>query len=293
MALNYLIIGAGYIGSYLATNLPNAKLVTGKIYDADVLKDLLLNQYPSHVLINCAGKTGRPNVDWCEDHKDQTFGGNVGIPVMIGEACKEIKQYWVHIGSGCIYEGYDKEWTEEDEPNFTGSFYSKTKLWSQRILEEFDEPCILRIRMPIDEYLSDRCYISKIAKYAKQGLPLMNDLNSMTVLSDLVKVIQFLTEKGHTGTWNAVNRGSISISQILELYRKYGDPNLKFITADTEEIQGTLKARRSNCILSVEKLWQEGCKMPLIVNQVENILKNLEWSKLEKKEGTDELAKET
>ena len=34
------------------------------------------------------------------------------------------------ISSGCIYNGYEKRFTEEDEPNFTfnnGSFYSGSK----------------------------------------------------------------------------------------------------------------------------------------------------------------------
>jgi 3,5-epimerase/4-reductase len=31
---------------------------------------------PTHVL-NAAGVTGRPNVDWCEDHKEETIRANV------------------------------------------------------------------------------------------------------------------------------------------------------------------------------------------------------------------------
>ena len=31
---------------------------------------------PTHVL-NSAGVTGRPNVDWCEDHKQETIRANV------------------------------------------------------------------------------------------------------------------------------------------------------------------------------------------------------------------------
>ena len=31
---------------------------------------------PTHI-VNCAGLTGRPNVDWCEDHKDEVIRVNV------------------------------------------------------------------------------------------------------------------------------------------------------------------------------------------------------------------------
>lgn len=273
MGVNYLIIGPGYIGGYLAEHLPCAKLVGGYIHNPEELKQLL-NEYPGHVLINCAGKTGKPNVDWCEDHKDQTFGGNVGIPVMIAEACQELKRHWIHIGSGCVYEGYDKEFTEEDPPNFRGNFYSKTKLWSQTILEGYKEACILRIRMPINEHLGERNYISKVVKYAKAGLPLMSKLNSMTVLKDLVDVIKFLAERGETGTWNVVNKGPMDISEIMELYNRYVEPDHRILynICDTEAVQRTLRARRSNCVLSINKLEQAGFNMPELHLAVESIL---------------------
>ena len=40
-----------------------------------MLKDLE-DFKPTHVL-NCAGVTGRPNVDWCEDNKEATIRSNV------------------------------------------------------------------------------------------------------------------------------------------------------------------------------------------------------------------------
>jgi len=272
MALNFLIIGSGYIGGYLATKLPNAKLIQGYIESADVLKNLLLKEYPSHVLINCSGKTGKPNVDWCEDHKDVVFGANVGIPTMIAELCYEIKQYWIHIGSGCIYDGYDQDYTEEDVPDFDGSFYARTKKWSQDILEGFSECCVLRIRMPIDEYMGDRSLISKLLKYTYAGKPICSLPNSMTYLADLVEAIKFLAEKGHTGTWNVVNKGSMTNEEILEMYKKWVYKDLKYEIISYEALAKTLKAGRSNCILSTKKLEDEGFVMPNIRDRIEAML---------------------
>ena len=272
MALKFLIIGRGYIGTYLSNRLPNASLYDGYVTSGNELKKILLEKYPGHILINCAGKTGRPNIDWCEDHKGETFCCNVSIPTIIAEVCKEIKQYWIHIGSGCIYDGYDKHWTEEDEPNFYGSFYSKTKIWSQQILEGYDEVCILRIRMPIDEELKERSYIAKIVRYAKEGKLLFNAHNSMTVLSDLAEAIKFLAEKGHIGTWNIVNDGYMTIEEILRIYRKCVDSALQYKIGSIYEVQRKLKAKRSNCILSIDKLKNEGFMIPHIEPQIEKIL---------------------
>lgn len=272
MALKFLIIGRGYIGTYLSNRLPNASLYDGYVTLESELKKILLEKYPGHILINCAGKTGRPNIDWCEDHKGETFCCNVSIPTMIAEVCKEIKQYWIHLGSGCIYDGYDKHWTEEDEPNFYGSFYSKTKIWSQQMLEGYDEVCILRIRMPIDEELQERSYIAKIVRYAKEGRLLFNAYNSMTNLSDLAEAIKFLAEKGHTGTWNVVNKGWVTIEDILKIYQRTVDSSLEFRIGSIEEVEKQLKAKRSNCILSIDKLEKEGFMIPDIWERLEGIL---------------------
>ena len=269
--MDYLVIGNGYIGNYLKKNLPNVTLIRNKIYDVEKLTHLIRDMYPSHTLINCAGKTGRPNIDWCEDHKDVTFGANVGLPVMIAEICEKLGRYWMHIGSGCIYTGYDEEYTEEDEPNFVGSFYSKTKKWSQEILSDYFMPCVLRIRMPIDEDMGERCYISKILKYAKVGNGIVNTLNSMTYLKDLVGAIQHLSEGGHTGTWNAVNKGSLSAVEILDMWRVYTDDDISYKAIDENELQKYCKAGRSNCILSTKKLEGIGYKMPTLRDRVREV----------------------
>ena len=88
---------------------------------------------PSHVF-NAAGVTGRPNVDWCETHKVETIRANVVGTLTLADVCKEQGLIMVNFATGCIFE-YDEKhpqgsgvgFKEDDKPNFTGSFYSKTK----------------------------------------------------------------------------------------------------------------------------------------------------------------------
>ena len=252
--MKYIILGNGYIGNYLKDKL-NAYMDPRRITsqkDADyIISDwsgpALLEET---IFINCIGKTGRPNIDWCEDHKQETTFSNVIVPFYIAEACKRLGRYWIHIGSGCIYDGYKKIWTEEDDPNFYGSYYSITKAISQDILKQYKEVCVLRIRMPIDKEMSERSYVYKLLKYIKEGKSLFDMENSMTYLPDLVNAIDMLAHKRITGTFNAVNSGPMKASEILKLY----DPDLKFKIEDVKIIEKRLKAKRSNCILSSDKL---------------------------------------
>lgn len=46
---------------------------------------LEVQEQPTHVLL-AAGVTGRPNVDWCEDHQAETIRANVlGVVTVVGE----------------------------------------------------------------------------------------------------------------------------------------------------------------------------------------------------------------
>jgi len=270
--MKYLIIGDGYVGNYFARVLPDSKIFRYKIHDNAAIEKLLW-EHPDHILINCAGKTGKPNVDWCEYNQEVTFRGNVETPVMIAETCRKMDRKWVHIGSGCVYTGYEKEWTEDDAPNFFGSFYSRTKFWSQDILKAYEQALVLRIRMPIDENLMARCYISKIVKYARDGKQIFDLPNSMTILCDLASALYRLTAKGLTGEFNVVNKDPLKISQILDLYKHHRDPGLGYDKTTYEEVRKTMVADRSNCVLSGEKLEQAGIVMPSALERVTGILR--------------------
>jgi dTDP-4-dehydrorhamnose reductase len=271
-AMKFMILGDGYIGNYLLKHLPNAELFPTKIQTIDTVA-MLAGVCPTAILINCGGKTGKPNVDWCEENKEETLDGNVRLPLLIAEGMKELaERFWIHIGSGCIYNGYSKWFTESDRPNFFGSFYSRSKIFSQDILSYYHNVCVLRIRMPIDEDLHNRCYITKVVKYAKSGYPIFNALNSMTVLEDLASAIEFVAEKRIRGVLNCVNSGPITTAFLLENYRKYRDSSLEINWKGVEEVTATLKAERSNCVLSNDKLKELGFEMPKLETRIIEIL---------------------
>jgi dTDP-4-dehydrorhamnose reductase len=161
-----LIFGSkGYMGQYLHQTYPTAEGASIDIADRQAVAAHLDHIHPN-VVVNCAGKTGRPNVDWCEDHKEETLRSNVTGALVLLEECLKRGIYLVHFSSGCIYEGDNdgRGWSETDPPNYHGSFYSRTKAWSDQILAEFPA-LVLRVRMPFDGTTSERNLIMKIRKY--------------------------------------------------------------------------------------------------------------------------------
>ena len=251
--MKYLIIGNGFIGNKFLEFLDGVELSAKRINSSKDALEEIKEKDPEFV-INCAGKTGRPNVDWCEDHKEETFDGNVLLPLYIGQACKELGKKMVHIGTGCVYQGDNNGngFCETDSPNFGGSFYSQSKMISESMLKDFDA-LQLRIRMPIDSSPGPRNFITKITKYEK----VIDIKNSMTVIDDLLEAGKVLMEKNATGIYNIVNPDAMSHKEILDMYKEIVDPKFEYNIITLEELKPLIKADRSNCILSTSKLEKE------------------------------------
>ena len=135
----YLIFGGktGWIGGKLIELLTaqgkTFHIAESRTYNREAVEAELIKFKPTHVL-NAAGVTGRPNVDWCEDHKDETIRSNVIGTLTIADLCQVHNIHHLLYATGCIFE-YDeahtmggKGFTEEDKANFHGSYYSHTKV---------------------------------------------------------------------------------------------------------------------------------------------------------------------
>lgn len=269
--MKVLIFGAnGYLGQYFKQMYPDAQTPRVDIGDPAEVSQALDEHRPD-VVINCAGKTGRPNVDWCEDHKIETVHSNVLGPLVLIEQCDARGIYLVHLGTGCVYSGDESTpFSENDTPNFTGSFYSRTKGLLDQLLADF--PVLnIRLRMPFDGTTNERNLLSKLSKYEK----LIDIPNSMTYIPELLMAVDALIQKRATGPYNVVNPGTISPYRIMELYTEIVDPTHSIEKFSEEEMLKITKAGRSNCVLTIDKLEQEGVTMSPIEDAVRKALETL------------------
>ena len=263
-----IVFGEGFLGIRLRDYLGCMSTKLNPL-NVENLKEFLDKEKPD-IVINAIGKTGRPNIDWCEDNKQATIESNTIVAANLCIECSKRNIYFVHLGSGCIYYGDNNGsgFTEEDEPNFYESqFYAKTKILSEKILKEFPS-LILRIRMPIDDKSHSRNLIDKLLNYEK----VIDIQNSMTTIPHMLKAIKILIEKRKTGIYNLVNPGTISAEEIMNLYKELIDPNHHFIKLSIEGLDLITKGKRSNCILNTNKLKSEGIFLPEIHDAVKECL---------------------
>jgi 3,5-epimerase/4-reductase len=224
---------------------------------------------PTHVL-NAAGITGRPNIDWCEDNKPETIRTNVIGTLNLADLCYERDIHCTIYATGCIFK-YDEThplgsgigFTEEDDPNFAGSFYSQTKGYMEPMLKCYPNCLILRVRMPVSDDLFHRNFVTKIVKYEK----VVNIPNSMTILTEMLPASLAMAKKGLTGVYNFTNPGVISHNQVLDLYIKYIDPTYHYTNFSVEDQAKVIKADRSNNELDTTKLMRD---MPegIVINEI-------------------------
>ena len=273
----------------------------------DVLMGLLKALKPTFV-VNCAGYTGKPNVDACEVAKADTLVGNTLLPQTIGQACAALGVAWGHVSSGCIYSGAKvvgedggvrtekdmtrpemrelaerhperiRGFTEEDVPNFSFrdgpcSFYSGTKALGEEAIVGLGTSYVWRLRIPFDEVDGARNYLSKVQRYAK----VYDNLNSISHRGDFAKACLDLWQVGApAGIYNVTNPGWVTTRRVVERLEAVLRPSrrFEFWESDEEFYRVAAKTPRSNCVMDSTKLLRAGVTVRPVEEALEHALRN-------------------
>lgn len=232
-------------------------------------------------LVNCAGYTGKPNVDACELHKTECLNGNAILPGILRAACEATGTPWGHVSSGCIYTGRRADgggFRETDTPNFSFrtnncSFYSGTKALGEEVLAGAENLFIWRLRIPFNEVDSPRNYLTKVMRYDR----LLEAENSLSQLDEFVRSTWECWEKRVPfGTYNVTNPGFVTTHEVVDLIRESGvcRKDFQFFSDEADFMKTTAKTPRSNCILDSTKLLASGIVMSEVHDAIAKSLKN-------------------
>ena len=177
---------------------------------------------------------------------------------MLAQLCHESKYNFTQISSGCIYGGYEKDFTEQDAPNFdfqNGSFYSGTKALAEKIVKQnAPNSYIFRLRIPFDEFQSPRNYLTKLLTYDT----LLDARNSLSHRADFAKyTIDLIEQNAPFGIYNVTNKGSVTTKEVVEIMKEYLQLNKEFkFFSKLDNFMQEVTAPRSNCVLDTSKIEQ-------------------------------------
>jgi 3,5-epimerase/4-reductase len=134
--------GEGWVAGHLKTLLEKQGkevfTTTVRMENREAVLAELDKVKPTRVL-NVAGCTGRPNVDWCEDNKEATTRSNVVGALNLTDCCWLKGIHITVFATGCIYKYDDAHpwdgpgYLETDKANFAGSFYSEGKAHTEEV----------------------------------------------------------------------------------------------------------------------------------------------------------------
>ncbi|GAB5358600.1 hypothetical protein AAMO2058_000472200 [Amorphochlora amoebiformis] len=231
--VDYVVIGAsGFFGGKVCQILTEQKKNFARMPSWVRLSDRenlarFLDRWKPKYVINCAGTAGKPNIGWCEDHKEETIDINLTGQLNVAEVCRQRGIHCTLFGTGCLYS-YDKEhkmvsgkgYTEEDPPNFTGNFYGKMRIALENLVKSYKNVLSLRIAFPIDGYMHPRSLVAKLLKYPR----ITSTPTSYTVMDSLYPLISQMAERNLTGIYNFTNPGVTTNGSLLRIYKRVVDP---------------------------------------------------------------------
>lgn len=278
-----LVYGAktGWFGQIIVESLKNMGhkpiIAQSRLENRElVLKEI--KQIAPNAIINAAGITGRPNIDWCDNHKPETIRANVLGCINLADIAHQLNIHMTYIGTGYLYNydnahpiGSGKGFTEQDAANHTSSFYCESKMYLQNMLACYPNVLVLRFGMPFSADCYPRNFIIKMTNYKK----VINVPNSLSSLEDLLPIAIDMTLRKLTGVYNFTNPGAISHNEVLDLYKEIVDPNFKYQNFSVEEQHQILKAPRPNCILDTNKLTSEYPNIPDVRTSIIKALQSI------------------
>lgn len=286
------ILGStGYVGteftSYgkqIGTTLLPIRRRDCNIFDVEQLKRQLKLLSPD-ALINCAGYTGKPNVDACESDKANCLMGNAVLPGVIAEACEAYDIPWGHVSSGCIFTGNRTDgqgFDEQDPPNFSFrqnncSFYSGTKALGEEVLAKASRCYIWRLRIPFSHMDCPRNYLTKVMRYQR----LLDAENSLSQLQEFVAAcIDCFQQNVPFGTYNLTNPGSVTTREVVKMILESGvcDKEYQFFETEAQFMSMAAITPRSNCVLNSNKAIKAGLKLTDVKVAIATALK--QWQEV-------------
>lgn len=204
----------GYIGKNILKHVPKSIGLDVRLENIPDLRKYFNTLKPKNVIC-AAGISGKPTIDWCESHKCETIFTNVTCQLNLIHLCKEMGIHLTIIGSGAVYDG-NKLFTELDEPNFKGTFYSKARCILEEIIRStyIDDVLYLRMLYPITCDEDPKCFIEKL----KLRTSNIHDTQiTVTILPLLLSKLQNILDQKVTGILNFVNNGITTPSELLKI----------------------------------------------------------------------------
>jgi dTDP-4-dehydrorhamnose 3,5-epimerase-like enzyme/dTDP-4-dehydrorhamnose reductase len=215
----YYVLGArGFLGSYLVKTLKKQGFSVfesnERLENLSIIQEQIVKSRATYVIC-AAGISGKPTIDWCETHEDETYRSNYLGILNLMTLTKELGLHTTIFGSGQVFQGTKAVYSEEDPADLSTKVYSKWRTQLEKGIPLYENVLYLRIIYPVSLDEHPKCFLNKMAQRASS---VHNVRVCLTIIPSLFPTISQLCKNNVRGIMNFVNKGTISLPELLEFY---------------------------------------------------------------------------
>ena len=219
---DYYVLGAkGFLGSQCVSILKAQGYEVfesnERLNNIDKIKEQIIKSQAKYVIC-AAGISGKPTIEWCEENEEETYNTNYLETVELLKLTQLLNIHCTIFGSGLVYSGEKQSYSEDDIPDNTGKVYCKWRVRLEEVIKFYNNVLYLRIIYPITCDGHPKCFLTKMLGRTDN---VHNISLPITVVPYLFPKISELCQKNITGIINFVNKGTISLPNLLNLYSNY------------------------------------------------------------------------
>lgn len=171
----------------------------------------LISSFQPDVIMNAAALT---NVDWCEEHREEAWNGNVVAVENLVEAARKVGAKLIHVSTDYVFDGKAGNYSEDDKPNPV-NYYGKTKLAGENAIRVADiDHAILRTIVVYGYGIGvKKNFALWVLDSLRTGKPIRcvtDQIANPTYVADLARAIITIAELGKSGVYHVSGREEVS-----------------------------------------------------------------------------------
>jgi dTDP-4-dehydrorhamnose reductase len=253
--MKFLIIGAsGMVGNAFMSELRKAELSHVGTYLSRQKRDLLhldmtdanatalfLSEVKPDVVIQAAAQ---PNVDYCEDHREEAWRTNVVGTQNVASACKRTGAKHVFISTDYVFDGTAGPYTEAD-PVSPINYYAVTKVEGEKQVRTVDNHLIVRTGVVFDADPDSKNFALRVVNELSHGRDLrvpIDQIGNPTLAGNLAACVIELCRNDKTGIYNVAGRSIVSRYDFaLKICETFGLDRALIRAVTSDELQQKAK----------------------------------------------------
>ncbi len=285
-----VIGGSGFVGSWLMESMKAQKIETIGTYCHHPVKDLIpldiqdekavekcLRTFKPDVICLCAAE---PNVDYCEEHPEETKKVNLQGPEFVATMADKIKAKLVYFSSDYVFDGTEGPYGEEDVPNPL-SEYGRQKFQAETFIQKtIKNYLIVRVTVLYGWEKQGKNFLERLIKTLSKGDSIrvpVDQIGTPTLIRDVAEITTTLILQDARGIYHVAGPDMISRYDFaLQAVKVFNLPASKISGVTTEELHQAAKRPL--------KAGMGSLRLTHVVSiKPKGTLDGLEWLKLNKK----------